>query len=301
MQALTLTGNNVNYIVASNAEPFTVFGAPYSTGCPGQVIKVGSSGTLESAEANITYSSDSGIHGLALSSDNRFIYSGDDMGTSIWTHSYDEETTSVSKLQRLNVTGNPRHLAVSPQGSFIYVILEQNNQLAVFNRDETTGYLSGRNKTFSLLPSGKTTNPLNKTSLFECSLLSISNSGYSNSSLYWSDEVMFSVPQEEGKYPKYLFATVRSRTLTDPGFVAAYSLDSTTGAISDSLFIVPTTGSGGASNSITPAIFSEEFFAIADAQGNFIEVWKLGEGTTTATVVAHLDVSDSPANLVWVD
>ncbi|CAI7628937.1 unnamed protein product [Penicillium pancosmium] len=278
MQALTLTGNNVDYIVASNAEPFTVFGAPYSTGCPGQVIKVGSSGTLESVETNITYSSDSGIHGLALSSDSRYIYSGDDMGSSIWAHSYDEATTSVTTLQRLNVTGNPRHLAVSPQGTFIYVVLEQNNQLAVFNRDKRKGLISGRNKTFSLLPSG-----------------------YSNSSLYWSDEVIFSVPQEKGKYPKYLFATVRSRASTDPGFVAAYSLDSTTGAISDSLFIVPTTGSGGASNSITPAIFSEEYFAIADAQGNFIEVWKLGEGATTATVVAHLDVADSPANLVWID
>ncbi|CAI7615755.1 unnamed protein product [Penicillium manginii] len=279
IQALTLKlGNNVNFIVASTAKPFTVFGAPYSTACSGQVIKVGSSGTLKSVEANITYGSDSGIHGLALSSDNRFIYSGDDMGGSIWTHSYDEATNSVSKLQQLNMSGNPRHLAVSPQGSFVYVILEQNNQLAVFNRDETTGLISGRNKTFSLLPSG-----------------------YSNSSLYWSDEVKFSVPQDRGKYPKYLFATVRSRTSTDPGFVAAYSLDETTGAISDSLFIVPTSGSGGASNAITPAIFSEEYFAIADSQGNFIEVWKLGEDATTASVVAHLDVAESPANIAWVD
>lgn len=148
-------GNNVNYIVASTAEPFTVFGAPYSTGCPGQVIKVGSSGILESVEANITYSSDSGTHGLALSSDNRFIYSGDDMGSSIWTHTYDEVSNKATKLQRLNVTGNPRHLAVSPQGSFIYVILEEINQLAVFNRDETTGLITRRNKTLSLLPSGK--------------------------------------------------------------------------------------------------------------------------------------------------
>lgn len=112
---------------------------------------------------------------------------------------------------------------------------------------------------------------------------------------------MFSVPQGKGKFPKYLFATVRSRTSADPGFVAAYSLDSTTGAIRGPLFIVPTTGSGGASNSITPAPFSEEYFAIADAQGNFIEVWKLEEGATTAAVVAHLDFTESPANLVWVD
>ncbi|KAJ5777258.1 hypothetical protein N7520_000504 [Penicillium odoratum] len=270
--------DNTNYIVSSTAKPYTVFGAPYSEGCPGQVIAVDASGTLESVKANITYSSDSGVHGLALSSDNRFIYSGDDMGSAVWTHSYDESTNTVSKLQRLNVTRNPRHLVVSPQGSFVYVILEENNQLAVFNRDKFTGILSGRNKTYSLLPSS-----------------------YSNRSLYWSDEVMFSVPQHNDKYPKYLFASVRSKTSTDPGFVAAFSLDSTTGSIKDRPFLLPTTGPGGASNSITPATFSEDYFAIADAQDNFIEVWKLGDNATTAAVVAHLDVDDSPANLVWVD
>lgn len=112
---------------------------------------------------------------------------------------------------------------------------------------------------------------------------------------------MFSVPQEQGKYPKYLFATVRCRSSSEFGFVAAFSLDNTTGSIKDSLFILPTTGSGGASNSITPASFSEEYFAIADAQSNLVEVWKLGKEATTAAVVTHLDVPDSPANLVWID
>ena len=111
---------------------------------------------------------------------------------------------------------------------------------------------------------------------------------------------MFSVPQES-EYPKYLFATVRSRTTTDPGFVAAFALDETSGAIKDRIFLLPTTASGGASNSITPAIFSEEYFTIADAQNNFIEVWKLNKDARDATVVAHLDVTDSPANVVWVD
>ncbi|KAJ5144935.1 hypothetical protein N7448_002327 [Penicillium atrosanguineum] len=293
-------GDNVNYIVSADTAPFTVFGAPYSAGCPGQVISVGSSGTLESVEANISYSSDSGVHGLALSADSRFIYSGDDMGGSIWTHSYNEATNTVTKLQRLNVSGNPRHLVVSPQASFVYVILEENNQLAVFNRDSTSGLLTGRNKTLSLLPTGTTR------ILFGRQVQSDANhshfySAYSNSSLYWSDEVKFSNPQEEGKYPKYLFATIRSRTSTDPGFVAAFALDSTTGSINNRLFLIPTTASGGASNSISPAIFSEEYFTISDAQNNFIEVWKLGEDAQTATSIAHLDVADSPANVVWVN
>jgi carboxy-cis,cis-muconate cyclase len=132
-------------------------------------------------------------------------------------------------------------------------------------------------------------------------LLILSNLiGYTNTSLYWSDEVMFSVPKE-GDYPKYLFATARSRTSTDPGFVTAFSLDSTTGAIKERLFLTPTTGSGGAANAISPATFSEQYFAITDAENNFIEVWKLDDNETSVSVVAHLDTEDSPANLVWVD
>ena len=111
---------------------------------------------------------------------------------------------------------------------------------------------------------------------------------------------MFSVPKE-GEYPKYLFATARSRSSTVPGYVTAFSLDSVTGAIKDQLFLTRTTGSGGASNSISPAIFSEQYFAIADAESNFVEVWKLDDNETAASVAAHLDTEDSPANLVWVD
>jgi carboxy-cis,cis-muconate cyclase len=150
-----------------------------------------------------------------------------------------------------------------------------------------------------LLVSGLSMSPDKDSTNLE--LLILSNLiGYTNTSLYWSDEVMFSVPKE-GDYPKYLFATARSRTSTDPGFVTAFSLDSTTGAIKERLFLTPTTGSGGAANAISPATFSEQYFAITDAENNFIEVWKLDDNETSVSVVAHLDTEDSPANLVWVD
>ena len=148
-------GNNANYVVSSTTKPFTVFGAPYSSGCPGQAITVTSSGTLKSIVANISYSTTSGVHGLALSSDNRFIYSGDDMGGAVWAHSYDATSNKVSKVQQLNVTGNPRHLVVSPQGSYVYVMLETGNKVAVFTRDSRTGRIAATNTTFSTIPPGK--------------------------------------------------------------------------------------------------------------------------------------------------
>lgn len=83
--------------------------------------------------------------------------------------------------------------------------------------------------------------------------------------------------------------------------MTAFSLDDVTGAVKEQLFLIPTTGSGGGSNAVAPAIFSEEHFVIADAQENFVEVWKIEEDAATAVVIAHLDIDDSPANVVWVD
>lgn len=97
--------------------------------------------------------------------------------------------------------------------------------------------------------------------------------------------------------PKYLIAATRSRTTTIPGYVSAFALDTDTGAITSQIFLLETTGSGGSANAVSPAKFSEEFFAITDSGSNFIEVWEI-DGTT-ASAVAHLDLENGPANAVW--
>jgi carboxy-cis,cis-muconate cyclase len=148
------TGNNTNYIVSFTTEPFTVFGAPYSSGCPGQAITVTSSGTLKSIVASISYSSVSRVHGLALSSDDRFIYSGDDMGNSVWAHYYNVTSSKMSKFQQRNITGKPRHLVVSPQGSYVYVMLDTGNAVGVLTRGLKTGRIAATNTTFSTISSG---------------------------------------------------------------------------------------------------------------------------------------------------
>lgn len=76
-------GTNANYMIASTASPYVVFGAVYSTGCPAQMISVDSTGTLTAVVANATFDSGAGVHGLAISSDNKFLYSADDMGNAI--------------------------------------------------------------------------------------------------------------------------------------------------------------------------------------------------------------------------
>lgn len=101
-----------------------------------------------------------------------------------------------------------------------------------------------------------------------------------------------------------MYGATRSRTTTIPGYVSAFSLDSQTGAIVDQLFLTETTGSGGSANSVTAALFAEEYFAITDSGSNFIEMWKItlnGNSSATAGAVAHFAMDAGPSTVVMYD
>ncbi|GKT59536.1 hypothetical protein ColTof3_06875 [Colletotrichum tofieldiae] len=276
--------SNANFIASSAAAPYTVFGTPYGGGCSSLAITVDDTGVLQEATANVTYDSAAGVHGTSLSPNNDFIYSADDMGNAVWVHSYDKTTGEVAEVQYLAAAegSNPRHLTVHPNGNWVYVVYEEANSIASYKRDTTTGKLTFTNTTYSLLPSG-----------------------YTNTSSYWADEVLFSIPVSNSNTsataPKYLIAATRSRTVGVPGYVSAFSLNSTSGAIIEQLFLVPTTNSGGSANAVSPAKFSEDYFAITDSGSNFLEVWKIGANglSVTASAVAHLKLASGPANVVW--
>lgn len=127
--------------------------------------------------------------------------------------------------------------------------------------------------------------------------------GYTNATAsYWADEVRISTPLSNSTNttsPKYLLASTRSRTVGIPGYVSAFSLDATTGGITEQLFLTPTTNSGGSANAIEPAEFSEQYFAITDSGSNFVEVWEIATNGTSANAVAHVDLGSGPANVKW--
>ncbi|QGI70556.1 hypothetical protein CEK26_002891 [Fusarium fujikuroi] len=284
--------NNANYITASSKSPFAVFGTPYGGGCPTVAISVDKSGTLQKTFANATYNTKGGVHGTALSPKNDFLYSADDMGNAVWAHSYDHESGKIEEVQYLTADegSNPRHLTVHPNGKWVYVVYEEANSIAAYKRDTKTGKLEFRNETYSLLPSGRTQILCPYPAELTVSL------GFTNSSSYWADEVLLSAPTK-GSSPKYLLAATRSRKTGVPGYVSAFSLDAKTGGIKEQLFLQETTNSGGSANAVSPASFSEDFFAITDSGSNFIEVWKIkGKG---ASAVAHLNLDNGPANAVW--
>jgi carboxy-cis,cis-muconate cyclase len=236
-------------------------------------MSVDETGVLEAVIQNYTYFNSSGVHGTALSPDSGFLYSADDTGNTLWTHSIDPATGKVALVTNLTAptTGaDPRHVAVHPNGDYVYVVLEGSSQLAQYAVDESTGIPSLSGELYPLLKDGE------------------------NATAFWADEVAVS------SSGSYLWATNRRRTGSGSGYISAFGLDES-GAILKQNFLLPTTTNGGAANSVAPSPFSDRFVALTDSSVGFVEIWELTTNGTSASVVAHLDLADGGccANAVW--
>jgi carboxy-cis,cis-muconate cyclase len=146
------------YIAASSSPPYNAYGTPFGgTAYCGNVISVDSDGVLSEVIQNYTYSSTSGVHGLAFSPDNSYLYSADDGANSVWTHKIDETTGTLEVVEQLvgpETGADPRHLAVHPNGTYAYVVFEGANELAVYSIDQTTGKLVFTNTVYPLIADG---------------------------------------------------------------------------------------------------------------------------------------------------
>lgn len=80
-----------------------------------------------------------------------------DPGNSVYVHSIDTTAGTVEQIQHLvaPTESDPRHLAVHPNGNWVYVLYEAASTVAVYSRDNTTGLLTDTNTTYSLLPDGQ--------------------------------------------------------------------------------------------------------------------------------------------------
>jgi carboxy-cis,cis-muconate cyclase len=268
------------FVVADPNPPHAVYGTFFGSdaGC-GTVFSVDDSGAMVEAIQNYTYFDSSAVHGTAFSPDSRFLYSADDSGNTVWTHSVDRTTGEVSFLANLTAPSSkahPRHVAVHPNGKYLYVILEGSSQLGQYLVDENTGVPSFTNVTYPLLETGQ------------------------DVSAFWADEVALSFSNS------YLWATNRvevdaSAALANgTGYISVFSLDDS-GTILSQNFLIPTTSGGGTSNSVAPSPFSDRFAALTDSEVGFLEIWELASNGSSASVVAHLDLADGGccANAVW--
>lgn len=158
------TSSKAIFVMASTSPPYAVYGSPFggSASC-GSVMGVGSSGALSKIVQNYTYGATSGVHGMAMNKNNSFLYSADDTGNTLWTHSVDVKTGEVKLVSSVAgpvVGSDPRHVAVHPAGKYLYVVLEGANELAQYSIDDSTGVPSFENGTWPLVPAGTSILPL---------------------------------------------------------------------------------------------------------------------------------------------
>lgn len=265
--------------VADPNPPYGVYGTFFASrsgidaGC-GAVFSVDENGVLDQVIQNYTYFVNvSGVHGTAFSPDSRFLYSADDTGNTLWTHSIDRDTGEVALLESLpgpSTGSDPRHVTVHPNGKYIYVILEGTSQLAQYTIDESTG-LPTYDLAYPLLFSAQS--PVN----------------------YWADEVALSSSNN------YLWASNRARDANATGYISAFSLDEQ-GAILKQNFLIPTTSSGGISNILSPSPCTDKYVVLTSNSTGFVEVWELADDGNSASVVAHLDIDDGGgccSNALW--
>jgi carboxy-cis,cis-muconate cyclase len=121
------TSSRAIFVMAATDSPYSVYGSPFggSADC-GSVMSVDINGALDKLIQNYTYKSTSGVHGMAISASS-FLYSADDSGNTLWTHKIDNSTGKVALVNSIGgpTTGSdPRHVAVHPNGQYLYVVLD---------------------------------------------------------------------------------------------------------------------------------------------------------------------------------
>ncbi|KAL2063145.1 hypothetical protein VTL71DRAFT_6217 [Oculimacula yallundae] len=269
------------FVLPSSHPPYFAYTGSWGgpDGC-GMAISAHKNGTLSNVTQSWKYVAESAIHGLAFGPEDKIMYSADLSADKIWTHTVGDDglVKLVDRFDLPKEKMHPRHLAASPSGKYLYVLMERENTIVEYALDEKTSAPVKELKTYSLLPHGK------------------------NSSGYWSAEVMLSSSN------RLLWASARANKDADyVGYISCFSLDEN-GKIEELLFMEPTSTTGGIANQISPAPFSDEWMALSDFPRGYVEIWQVknlgGEaGKVTAKPVAKVDIGDGGccANSIWYD
>ncbi|KAI0006891.1 Lactonase, 7-bladed beta-propeller-domain-containing protein [Xylariaceae sp. FL0662B] len=258
------------FAIANPEPPYSVYGNYfYGDAKCGTVFSVDANGTLDGVLQNFTYADGAAVHGAAFSADAKYLYSADDGGNCIWSHTVDLDTGELSYPGQSDAPSegsDPRHIVVHPKGQYLYVVLEGSSEVAQYATDRWGGLtLKG---TWPLIEEGEKAGD------------------------YWADEVALSANS------RYLWASNRARDAAGKnGYISVFSLGAK-GDIEKQLELTRTSSSGGFANAVAPSPFDDDVAALTDNSTGFVEIWKRGQG-----VLARLDIKDDGggccANAVW--
>lgn len=233
---------------------------------------------------------------MVFDSSETYLYSADLRANKIWTHKKapDGTLTLAGEIEAPNPIDHPRWVAIHPKDTYLYSLMEAGNNLAVYKINPSTHLPEYTGKSYPLIPTINATHPKFK-------------------KMYRSDVVFLS------SSAKYLFATTRSNSMIHKGadgitgYISVFKLDSE-GAIERQLCMMPTPTSGGHSNAVSPAPWSDDWLALTDDDCGGVEIYKLEtEGRAAEELgaqlarVARLELPDGDKhggfgmNAIWYD
>ncbi|KAI3399055.1 hypothetical protein diail_7855 [Diaporthe ilicicola] len=214
-----------------------------------------------------------GSHSVDLSPDGRSLYVADIGHNCIWTYSVDEsgagdkaEESNGDKAEESNrppltlgskhvsprPNDGPRHTWPHPSGRVLYCVQEHSSMVDAF-RVAADGVSLEHMHGFGILPAGKRCED------------------------FWADEVRLSNTSDDGRSPRYLFASTRGLQPETKGYVAAYELSDAGDIAGPAIDIFETRTSGGLANAIEPAPgpisdTGEDFVALTDSEQGFVVI-----------------------------
>jgi carboxy-cis,cis-muconate cyclase len=149
------TNTRAIFVLAAKQAPFNVYGNPfYDHAGFGNVFSVNQDGGLEKCVQNYEYEPKTGIHGMVFDPTETYLYSADLRANKIWTHKKDSQgqLTLVGSIDAPDPGDHPRWVALNQ--SYLYVLMEAGNRIAVYVIDEQTHCPVFTHITYPLIPPG---------------------------------------------------------------------------------------------------------------------------------------------------
>lgn len=266
----TKTPNGIYFQTVSNSTYYTI--GQNSV----EAWSLSANGGLSNLLSSISFGTTSFSHGVYLSPDNSEVYIPDIDANQIRTFSV-SQTGALTPTKAINApvsNAGPRHLAVHPNGRYIYVLEQGGQTVDVFSTGNSTVPLIYENISLPVLPSGQT------------------------KSSFWADEVVISPDSS------VIFATNRGRATSSLGYLYAYSLDSSGRPTSTTpLFMTKTPTSGGSANAITLRQEAEGklWIALTDSSVGAVYMYQFDGKNVTLTAQLPMKEGSCCTNVAWLN
>ncbi|PHH63885.1 hypothetical protein CDD81_5333 [Ophiocordyceps australis] len=265
------------FLNAASVPPYAVYANPfYSFAGNGTVISVTPSGALSANDiTQFELDNNSGIHGSVFDPKGRYLYSADLSANKIWVHWRSDAALPglqlVGKVDGPAENDHPRWVAMHPSGNYLYALMESGNRICEFaiNKDDHLPVFT--QKSFPLVPEGT-----ERAADYRADVVALSSSA------------------------GHLFATTRGPDENAKGFVSTFALDQN-GSIQRLIATMPTDTSGGHSNAVSPADFSDEWVAIVEDVKGYLDMYRWENETLSRVARLQVDHDGFGMNAIWYD